>query len=174
MAGGMATTVLVTAVVAIAVAQLLFCIVAVTLVLRILRDISALRLAATETLAHVSALAGEATGGIHDAREAAARVGAVLGTGRSFIENAIGATVLRRLAGRKPSGVGGTLGTVRSVVEGIVAIWRAIVSLRGQAHPAASAHAPSAAASGLGTGAVRELSRRSAPLRGTRAAPPAP
>ncbi len=171
MGNGVATAILVTAVVAIAVAQLVFCIVAVVLGLRILREVAALRAAANETMAHVNQLAEEATGGIHQAREAAARVGAVLGSGRSLIENAIGATVLRRLAGRR-SAEAGTWGTIKTVVDAVATIWRTVASLRRRAPEAAPAQEGVAPRSDLGTGAVREISRRNAPLRGT--APPAP
>lgn len=171
MGSGVATTILVTAVVAIAVAQIVFCVLAVVLGVRILREVTTLRVAATETLDHVNELAVEATGGIQQARAAATRVGAVLGSGRSLIENAIGATVLRRLAGRRGGDTGG-LGTIKTVVEAVATIWRTIASLRRQPSEAAPAEEATPSRSGLGTGAVREISRRSAPLHG--AAPPPP
>ena len=146
MGGGVATTILVTAVVAIAVAQLLFCIVVVWIGVRVLREIAALREAATETLGHVSELAEEAAGGIHQAREAASRVGAVIGSGRSFIENAVGATVLRRLAGRGAGTGTGTVATIKTVVEGAVTIWKTIANLRRPPQEAAGAEAPPPAA----------------------------
>jgi hypothetical protein len=173
--GGAATTILVTAVVAIAVVQIGLLVLAIVVGGRLLRELAGLSAVTNDTLVRVGALAEEATGGIQQARAAASRVGALLGSGRSLLEGALGATVLRRLLSRRGGergagggGLGlGALGTAGTVAEAAIALWRALSGLRRRSpseEPAAANDAPPPPQSGLGTGPVRQISRRSAPL----------
>ena len=171
--GGAATTVLVTAVVAIAVVQIGFLVLAIVVGGRLLRELAGLSAVTNDTLVRVGALAEEATGGIQQARAAASRASALLGSGRSLLEGALGATVLRRLLSRRGGergggGLGlGALGTAGTVAEAAIALWRALSGLRRRSpseEPAAANDAPLPPPSGLGTGPVRQISRRSAPL----------
>ena len=143
MTGTAGGTVLVVAVVAIAVAQIGLVIVALVVGRRLLAQLVPLLAALTEATAHLQeatdrfgALAEQANETIGAGHHALAQVGAFVGAGRSLIERAVGAALLRRLL---PAGLGGVAaaaggaGTVAAVKTGIdlaIGAWRAVAAHR--------------------------------------------
>ncbi len=160
--GAGAAAVLVVAVVIIAASQLALVIVLAITARRALREVATLRveMAKTmellrETTAQVGGLAAEATGTIHQAREAVSHLSALAGMGRSVLEGAVGNLLLRTFApGRAATGV------AQAVLQGGALLWQTLARRRAQR----AATGPIPEREPLGTGPVRRLSRAAKPL----------
>jgi len=140
--GETAGTVLVVAVVVIAVAQICISVLAFVAGRRLLAELVPLLTALTEATAHlqeaadhIGALAEHTGATVVQARRAAAQVGAIAGAGRSLVEGALGAAILRRLA---PGALGGTAAggasaaAVKTAIELVMGLYQTLAARRRQ------------------------------------------